>query len=75
MTLEFIDKDGHYIKQWPNWNGEIPQRHDSVILHFGDNNENLEFYYVDKRIIDGTKNDYVFIVVHKLDIECKNGKN
>lgn len=64
MTLEFIDKDGNHIKQWSNWNGEIPQRHDTVILHFGDN-EKLEFYYVDKRVID-TRNDYVFIVVHKI---------
>ena len=32
-----------------------------------DNNEKLEFYYVDKRIIDGTKNDYVFVVVHKIE--------
>ena len=73
MTLEFIDKDGNHIKQWSNWNGEIPQRHDTVILHFEDNNEKLEFYYVDKRIIDGTKNDYVIIVVHKI-LDYKNEK-
>lgn len=63
MTVEFIDENGSYIKQWRYWDGEIPQRHDTVVLHFG---ENKEFYYVIKRIIDGTKYDYVFIVVRKI---------
>lgn len=36
MTIEFRDKNGDYIKQWPNWNGEIPQKGDTVVLHFGD---------------------------------------
>lgn len=63
MTIEFIDKNGNYIKQWPNWSGEIPQKGDTVILHFGDENEERKEYDVLYRIISGTKPDKVVVIM------------
>lgn len=65
MTLEFFS--GHRIKQWPNWSGEIPQKGDTVILHFGDYNEEEQWYVVSKRIIDGTRPDKVLIELEWID--------
>lgn len=64
MTIRFIDNDGNSIKELPDWDGEIPQRHDTIVLKFGDNI--IEFYYVEKRIIDGTNSKSVLVVVHKI---------
>ena len=61
MTIEFII--GHRLKQWPNWSGEIPQRGDDVLLHFGDYNEDERKYTVEKRIISGTEPDKVILEV------------
>lgn len=64
MTIEFIDLDGNYIKQWPNWNPSlIPQNGDWVILHYGDKNETKVAYKVNNRVIDGTNPDKVVVVV------------
>ena len=65
MTLEFFS--GHRIKQWPNWSGEIPQQGDKVILHFGDYNEEEQVYVVQRRIIDGTRPDKVYIELEWID--------
>jgi hypothetical protein len=65
MTIEFI---GHYrIKQWPNWSGEIPQKGDVVLLHFGDNNEEEREYIVQRRIISGTNPDKVIVELECMD--------
>ena len=61
--LEFRNINREYIKQWPNWESEIPQKRDIVILHFGDNNEEAEEYVVLKRIIDGTNSHKIIIIV------------
>ena len=52
-----------YLKDWVNWSGEVPQRGDIVLIHFGDNNEKEYKYRVVGRIIDGRKPDDVDIVV------------
>lgn len=65
MTLEFIDSNGVYIKQWPNWDGEIPQKFDIVLIHFGDNNEEEIPYCVHNRIISGVDSKKIIIVVEE----------
>lgn len=62
------EEKGHYeyLKSWPNWSGEIPQKGDIVVLHFGDNNEIELCYIVDCRVIDGTKADTVRINVTRI---------
>lgn len=63
MTIEFRDKNGNYIKQWPNWSGEIPQKGDTVVLHFGDENEERKEYDVLYRKISGTEPDKVVVIM------------
>lgn len=58
MTLEFRSIDTWYIKQWPNWTGEIPQKGDIVIL--GEDRTEYDVLY---RKIDGTQPDKVVIIV------------
>ena len=65
MTIEFFS--GFRIKQWPNWSGEIPQKDDIVILHFGDNNEEERRYIVQRRMIDGTRPDKVYVELEFID--------
>lgn len=65
MTIEFIDLEGNFIKQWPNWNGEVPQKSDAVLLHFGDNNEEEVPYCVHKRIISGIDSKKIVVVVEE----------
>lgn len=67
MTIEFRDRDGKYIKQWPNWDGVIPMIDDTVVLHFGDNNEIEEYYEVEGREISGTDSDKIILYIEKLD--------
>ena len=66
MTIEFRDRNGNYIKQWPNWSGEIPQKGDTVVLHFGDENEESEEYDVLYRKISGTEPDKVVVILELL---------
>lgn len=64
MTIEFIDTQGNYIKQWQNWpEALIPQIRDEVVLHFGDYNEEAVSYFVCARVIDGTKTKIITIVL------------
>ena len=65
MTIEFFT--GSFIKQWPNWTGEIPQKGDIVVLHFGDKNETTEIYAVRKRLIDETRPDKISIELERID--------
>ena len=55
-----------YIKDWPNWTGEVPKRGDIVRLHFGDKNEEEVRYRVINREIDGTKPNNLRINVCKV---------
>ena len=62
----FVDEAScKFIKQWPNWTGVIPAVGDVVILHYGDNNEESVPYKVCKRVIDGTRPDYIQIYIEK----------
>lgn len=56
-----------YLRDWVNWSGEVPNRGDIVLIHFGDNNEKEYKYRVIGRIIDGRKPDDVVIVVSLME--------
>lgn len=65
MLIEFRDENCCYIKQWPNWTGVIPAVGDTVLLHYGDDNEQEECYRVEEREISGTKPDKVTLYIRK----------
>lgn len=67
MTIEFRNRDSEYIKQWPNWDGVIPMIGDTVVLHFGYDNETEEYYNVEGREISGTDSDKIVLYIEKLD--------
>lgn len=56
-----------YLRDWVNWTGEVPNRGDIVLIHFGDNNEEEYKYRVVGRIIDGRKPDDVDIVASLME--------
>ena len=57
---------GRFIKQWPNWSGEVPAVGDMVLLHFGDDNEEECENIVKLRVIDGTRPDYIKIFIEEI---------
>ena len=63
-TIEFRDRNACYIKQWPNWDGIVPMVGDTVVLHYGDNNEREEYCEVQGREISGTQSDKVVIYLN-----------
>lgn len=66
IQISFYDGDTEeFIKQWPNWSGVVPAENDMVMLHFGDDNEEECFYEVRRRVIDGTKPDYIKLYIKK----------
>lgn len=52
-----------WSKDWQNWTGVVPQIGDTVLLHFGDYNEECVPYKVVQRYIDGTKPDFVTCLI------------
>ena len=52
-----------HLKDWVNWAGEVPQRGDIVLIHFGDNNDEECKYRVICRVINGRKPDDVDVFV------------
>lgn len=52
-----------YLKDWVNWTGEVPNRGDIVLIHFGDNNEKEYKYRVVYRVIDGCRHEDIDIIV------------
>ena len=66
MILEFYSKEAGYLKQWYNWTGEIPQKGDIVVLHYGDNNEFHDEYEVLFRKISGTEPDKIIVDVKRI---------
>ena len=58
---------GNYIKQWPNWSGVVPAVGDLVVLHYGDDNEEVVPYRVRLRVIDGTRHDFIKIFIERIE--------
>lgn len=52
-----------YLRDWVNWSGEVPNRGDIVLIHFGDNNEKEYKYRVVGRVFDGRKSNDIYIIV------------
>ena len=63
ITLEILDYAGKYVKElaW-QLNKPVPNKGDTLLIHFGDDNE-LEYRVnVLRREFDGTKPDVIRIV-------------
>jgi hypothetical protein len=56
-----------YLKDWVNWEGEVPTTDDCVLIHFGDNNEEEHKYRVVGRVIDGRFSDDIDIIVRLIE--------
>ena len=66
MTVKFEDVLGKGIKVWPNWPKElIPQTGDTVLLHYGINNEIEAAYEVTRRVISDTDPDSIVVRVDR----------
>jgi hypothetical protein len=55
--------DKKYLRDWVNWDGEVPMIGDCVLIHFGDDNEKEYKYRVVGRVIDGRFSNDVDIIV------------
>ena len=56
-----------YIRAWVNWTGEVPDKGDVVLIHFGDYNEAEFMYRVVFRVFNGLRPDYIGIIVEKIE--------
>ena len=56
-----------FIRSWVNWTGEVPEKGDVVIIHFGDYNEEEFMYLVVNRVFNGLRPDYIDIIVEKIE--------
>ena len=63
--LELGEK--RYIRDWVNWPGEVPDKGDVVLIHFGDYNEEEFMYRVFNRVFNGLRPDYIDIIVEKIE--------
>ncbi len=63
ITLQILDYNGKYVKQWP-WvtNMPIPNKGDTMLIHFGDENEEEYRVNVLRREFDGTRPNVVRII-------------
>ena len=56
-----------FIRDWVNWTGEVPDKGDVVLHHFGDYNEEEFMYRVVNRVFDGRFPDDIDIIVEKIE--------
>lgn len=63
--LEFGEKK--YIRNWVNWTGEVPEKGDVVLIHFGDYNEEEFMYRVVNRVFNGLRPDDIDIIVEEIE--------
>ena len=75
MTIRFIKAKGgtqstkdRWSKDWPNWSGVVPNVGDTVLLHFGDDNEECVPCKVVQRYIDGTKPYVVTCLIEGIEL-------
>ena len=63
MTLEILDYEGNFVKQWV-WDNvrPIPEKGDTMLIHFVDENEDEYRVNVLRREFDGIRPDVVRIV-------------
>ena len=67
IHYSYIDADGSkkFLKTWWDWAGPIPQKDDVVVLHWGDNSEETDPWIVAGRIISGTNEKTLNIILKK----------
>ena len=63
--LELGEK--RYIRTWVNWTGEVPNKGDVVLIHFGDDNEEELMYRVVNRVFNGLFPDNIDIIVEEIE--------
>lgn len=56
-----------FIRNWVNWTGEVPDKGDVVLIHFGDYNEEEFMYRVVNRVFDGRFPDDIDIIVEEIE--------
>jgi len=66
MSIEFLDTKWCYIKSWVNWDGVVPAIGDTVLLHFGDMDEEEHAYEVKGRKISGLKSDSITCLIDEI---------
>lgn len=73
ITLEILDYNHKYVKEWPwNDNMPIPNKGDTMLIHFGDNNEDEYRVNVLHREFDGTKPNVIRIITDYVKIKKNN---
>lgn len=63
IKLEILDYNKNFVKQW-SWEDRkpIPNKGDTMLIHFGDNNEEEYRVNVLHREFDGTRPDVIRII-------------
>ena len=56
-----------FIRSWVNWTGEVPEKGDVVIIHFGDYNEEEFMYRVVFRVFNGLRPERIDIIVEEIE--------
>lgn len=64
---EFEQGQKKFIRDWVNWTGEVPDKGDVVLIHFGDYNEEEFMYRVVNRVFNGLRPDRIDIIVEKIE--------
>lgn len=70
ITLEILDYNRKYVKKWP-WQGNlpIPNKGDTMLIHFGDNNEQEYRVNVLHREFDGTRPNVIRIITDYVEFK------
>lgn len=55
-----------FIRDWVNWTGEVPDKGDVVLIHFGDYNEEEFMYRVVNRVFNGLRPYRIDIIVEEI---------
>ena len=64
---EFEQGQKKFIRDWVNWTGEVPDKGDVVLIHFGDYNEEEFMYRVVNRVFNGLRPERIDIIVEEIE--------
>ena len=56
-----------FSRDWVNWTGEVPDKGDVVLIHFGDYNEEEFMYRVVNRVFNGLRPERIDIIVEEIE--------
>jgi len=76
ITLEILDYNKKYVKEWI-WsnNMPIPNKGDTMLIHFGDDNEDEYRVNVLHREFDGTRPDVIRIITDFVRLKKQQREN